>query len=239
MSAPKLYYEEYSDKSVVMRGQTKDYKTDMKLLQGMYNAKLKGGPGWIFRNSSITELDTFIKQVENGKQPTPSPDTNYTKYPNSSYKPSSSPNNYVKFPSSSYKPSPTNIDNKQSPSNTNNESPPFNTSLSNSDIQKINHLEQTVFDLKTIVQELQLQIKVLTNSFHTTLHTPIQIKSSDDDDVVHDDDQNYPIKLKRLLSTNICHIPPIPPIQPKSSYDDDVVHDDDQNYPIKLKRLLR
>ena len=219
MSAPKLYYEEYSDKSVVMRGQTKEYKTDMKLLQGMYNAKLKGGPGWIFRNSSITELDTFIKQVENGKQPTPSPDTNY-----------------VKFPSSNYKPSPTNIDNKQSPYNTNNESPPFNTSLSNSDIQKINHLEQTVFDLKTIVQELQLQIKVLTNSFHTTLHTPIQTKSSDDDDVVHDDDQNYPIKLKRLLSTNICHIPPI---QPKSSYDDDVVHDDDQNYPIKLKRLLR
>ena len=44
----KLYLEEYSEKAIVVRGETKSCSEDLKTLGGKYNPKLRGGGGWIF-----------------------------------------------------------------------------------------------------------------------------------------------------------------------------------------------
>lgn len=43
-----LSCEDYSDKAIVVRGDTKDHKEDLKKLGGKFNANLRDGPGWIF-----------------------------------------------------------------------------------------------------------------------------------------------------------------------------------------------
>lgn len=40
--------EEYSEKSFVLRGDTKPHKEQMKKMGGKWNTNLKGGPGWVF-----------------------------------------------------------------------------------------------------------------------------------------------------------------------------------------------
>jgi hypothetical protein len=59
-----IFTEKYSEKSVVVRGDTRKYKEDLKKLGGKYNGRLRGGPGWIFssKESSIIEF------IENGKR---------------------------------------------------------------------------------------------------------------------------------------------------------------------------
>lgn len=57
--------EEYSDRAIVVRGETKNYKDDLVSLGGKYNARLKGGPGWIFSKKMEVQVYNFIK---NGKR---------------------------------------------------------------------------------------------------------------------------------------------------------------------------
>jgi len=53
--------ESYSDYSIVVRGETRKYKEDLKKLGGTYNGRLKGGPGWIFRKTSLKNVNAFVK----------------------------------------------------------------------------------------------------------------------------------------------------------------------------------
>ena len=62
MSFTDLKIEEYTDRSVVVQGDTWKYKEDLKKLGGKYNGRLKNGPGWIFSKSSEDDLRTFIKE---------------------------------------------------------------------------------------------------------------------------------------------------------------------------------
>lgn len=55
-----LTFNEYSDKSIVVYGDTRKYKEDLKKLGGKYNANLKQGPGWIFPKTLEKELNEFI-----------------------------------------------------------------------------------------------------------------------------------------------------------------------------------
>ena len=48
--------ESYSDRAVVVRGDTRKYKEDLKVLRGTYNGRLSGGPGWIFPKSSESKI---------------------------------------------------------------------------------------------------------------------------------------------------------------------------------------
>ena len=48
--------EEYSDKALVVRGDTKPYKETLKEMGGKFNPKLKGGPGWIFSKKKETDI---------------------------------------------------------------------------------------------------------------------------------------------------------------------------------------
>ena len=62
MSFEDLMIEEYTAKSVVVYGDTRKYKEDLKKLGGKYNGRLKNGPGWIFSKSSENDLRSFVKE---------------------------------------------------------------------------------------------------------------------------------------------------------------------------------
>lgn len=53
---------EYSEKAIVVRGDTKDYKEELKQLGGKYNANLRDGAGWIFSKKSQDKVNEFISQ---------------------------------------------------------------------------------------------------------------------------------------------------------------------------------
>lgn len=54
--------EEYTDRSIVVRGETRQYKEDLKKLGGKYNSRLRGEPGWIFPKSKQNDVVKFIKE---------------------------------------------------------------------------------------------------------------------------------------------------------------------------------
>ncbi len=62
-----LIIESYSDKAIVVRGETKLYKEHLKKLGGLFNDKLKGGPGWIYSNSKRSSIEDFNNQIKEGK----------------------------------------------------------------------------------------------------------------------------------------------------------------------------
>ena len=62
MSFKDLNIEEYTSKSIVVNGDTRKYKEDLKKLGGKYNSKLSSGPGWIFPKTSKDDLVSFISK---------------------------------------------------------------------------------------------------------------------------------------------------------------------------------
>lgn len=71
----ELTIEQYSEKAIVVRGNTQKFKENLKELGGKWNAGLRGGGGWIFPNSKkqkVEELNTKISSGEvsgeNGKE---------------------------------------------------------------------------------------------------------------------------------------------------------------------------
>lgn len=57
-----IYLEEYTDRSIVVRGETRQYKEDLKKLGGKYNSRLRGEPGWIFPKSKQNDVVKFMKE---------------------------------------------------------------------------------------------------------------------------------------------------------------------------------
>ena len=53
---------DYSEKSIVVRGDTRKYKEDLKKLGGKYNGRLSDGPGWIFPKKIERELKSFVSR---------------------------------------------------------------------------------------------------------------------------------------------------------------------------------
>ncbi len=87
----------YSDKSFVLRGElTKQYKEAIKGLGGSWNPKLKGGPGWIFSNRKLDQVNFWVGQINDGKiqsDPQPIKSIDYT----SVYTPSTSTSTNQQF----------------------------------------------------------------------------------------------------------------------------------------------
>ena len=54
----------YSDKSFVVRGDTKPHLEQLKSFGGKWNALLQGGAGWIFSNKKLKEVEGFIQTTE-------------------------------------------------------------------------------------------------------------------------------------------------------------------------------
>lgn len=65
MGFDDINIKDYSGLSVVVQGETRKYKEDLKKLGGKYNGNLKNGPGWIFPKSSKKDIINFIN---NGKR---------------------------------------------------------------------------------------------------------------------------------------------------------------------------
>lgn len=59
-----LTIENYSDKSFVVRGETKPHKDKLKELQGKWNGNLTGGGGWIFSNKHREAVEQFVQGAE-------------------------------------------------------------------------------------------------------------------------------------------------------------------------------
>lgn len=55
--------EEYSERSFVVRGETKECKDELKQLGGKWNSNLKGGGGWIY---PISKKSLVEEWKENG-----------------------------------------------------------------------------------------------------------------------------------------------------------------------------
>ena len=54
----------YSEKSFVLRGNTKPYKEKIKELGfGKYIRNLKGGPGWVFSNRHQKKVDQLLESL--------------------------------------------------------------------------------------------------------------------------------------------------------------------------------
>jgi hypothetical protein len=59
-----LTLTKYSDKSVVVRGDTEKYKLELSNLHGKLNPNLKyGGSGWIFSLLNLESLKSFINYI--------------------------------------------------------------------------------------------------------------------------------------------------------------------------------
>lgn len=56
----ELTITQYTEKSFVVRGNTKDNKEQLKEMNGKYNSMLKGGPGWIFPNGLRSNIEKYI-----------------------------------------------------------------------------------------------------------------------------------------------------------------------------------
>ena len=57
--------EQYTERSIVVRGETRKYKEDLKKLGGKYNSRLRGEPGWIF---PITKKGDVLSFISNGER---------------------------------------------------------------------------------------------------------------------------------------------------------------------------
>jgi len=55
-----IFIEQYTERSIVVRGDTRKYKEDLKKLGGKYNSRLNGEPGWIFPKSKNSVISGFI-----------------------------------------------------------------------------------------------------------------------------------------------------------------------------------
>ena len=57
--------EDYTDKSFVVFGETKNFKDILKELGGKFNSNLKVGPGWIFSKANKEKVENWMKSTTN------------------------------------------------------------------------------------------------------------------------------------------------------------------------------
>lgn len=58
--APAFKIEVYSDRAIVLRGDGRKIKEKLTDLGGVFNSRLRGGPGWIFANRKEADLRAYL-----------------------------------------------------------------------------------------------------------------------------------------------------------------------------------
>lgn len=58
-----IYIEEYTEKSIVVRGDTKPHKEELKKLGCKYNSNLRNGAGWIASKTNIKKIEDYISSL--------------------------------------------------------------------------------------------------------------------------------------------------------------------------------
>ena len=61
---------DYTNKCIVVTGDTKPIKNELKDLGGKYNPNLATGPGWVFKVEERDKVEAFIKGITKGKAAT-------------------------------------------------------------------------------------------------------------------------------------------------------------------------
>lgn len=64
--------EQYSERALVVRGDTKPVKDVLKANGGRYNARLRCGPGWIFRATERASIEALVLSLNAPNMPEPS-----------------------------------------------------------------------------------------------------------------------------------------------------------------------
>ena len=74
-SADSLIIESHTDKSFVVRGDTRPFKDQLgrKGLGGKWKPKLRGGMGWLFRTEDLPRVQAWIETVRSGAVPQAAP----------------------------------------------------------------------------------------------------------------------------------------------------------------------
>jgi hypothetical protein len=64
----KLRVDQYTDKSIIVRGDTRPYVTKMKLMKGTWISKPREGgeQGWCFGNFQRQEVEQYVAEVNSG-----------------------------------------------------------------------------------------------------------------------------------------------------------------------------
>ncbi len=64
----KLRIEPYTEKSFIVRGETKPYRTPLKMMKGKWINKPRDNrePGWMFGNYGRPEVEAYVQSVNNG-----------------------------------------------------------------------------------------------------------------------------------------------------------------------------
>lgn len=58
---------DYSDKSIVVYGETKPWANNLKSLNGRFNKNLRDGPGWIFSKKQEENVQYFVQKANDGE----------------------------------------------------------------------------------------------------------------------------------------------------------------------------
>jgi len=66
----ELTLQDYSDKAIVVRGDSKDHKEKMKELGGKYNPNLQDGGGWIFSKKKRDVVQAYLDSIKTKKNTT-------------------------------------------------------------------------------------------------------------------------------------------------------------------------
>ena len=65
--------ETYSEKAIVLRGTQEQYKEILETIGGLFNGRLKVGPGWIFPKHKKRDVETLLEQIASGVEVMPPP----------------------------------------------------------------------------------------------------------------------------------------------------------------------
>lgn len=63
----QLIIEQYSERAIVVRGNSQPFKDELLNLGGKWNSMLKGGGGWIFPNSKKIKIEELKTKIEKGE----------------------------------------------------------------------------------------------------------------------------------------------------------------------------
>ena len=66
----ELVLEDYSEKAIVVRGDTKTHKDALTKLGGKWNAGLRGGGGWIFPKKKEADVAKYVNNPDSAPKTT-------------------------------------------------------------------------------------------------------------------------------------------------------------------------
>jgi hypothetical protein len=61
-----IVIEQYSEKAIVVRGNTEPFKKEFLTIGGKWNSGLKGGAGWIYANGRKSQVEELIEKIKSG-----------------------------------------------------------------------------------------------------------------------------------------------------------------------------